>query len=64
MELVNNLNRYSLVHFEKYMINHCHYDFELKCLSLMYNEYKQKNCDIENLAISSKTLAKLIKFSL
>jgi len=30
----------------------------------MYNKYIKKICDIENLAISSKTLAKLIKFSL
>jgi hypothetical protein len=64
MELINNIYRYSVVHFKKYIINHFDFDFELNRLSLMNNKYIKKICDIENLAIVSKTLAKLIEFTL
>jgi hypothetical protein len=64
MELINNINRFSLVHFKIYIINHFDFDFELNCLNLMYNKYILKFCDIENFAIFSKTLAKLVEFTL
>lgn len=50
MELINNIIRYSLIHF-KYIyiyIYSFYFDFEFNCLSLMYNKYIKKICDIEN----------------